>query len=209
MAGSGTFSLEAAYMANSLIPGKCRDFALKHQPAFKEATWNFITKSETEKKVFFSKIVTSDISPKAVEIIQHNVECSPLASIEQAPITSQVKDFFSYTANEIAEACPGETAPIIVLNPPYGKRLDFDAPKLYTQIGRRLAELARALKPLSKPLTVAILVPKDDSRPGTHYTCTANLLRECPELSPTRNANAKCIATSHGGFSLNAFIASL
>ena len=214
MAGSGTFSLEAAYMTNGLIPGKCRDFALKHQPAFKEATWNFLVRRETkgerrENECNILKIVTSDISPKATEIIQHNVECSPLASIEQAPITSQVKDFFSYTANEIAEACPGETAPIIVLNPPYGKRLDFDAPKLYTQIGRRLAELARALKPLGKPLTVAILAPKDDSRPGTHYTCTANLLRECPELSPTRNANAKCIATSHGGFSLNAFIASL
>ena len=221
MAGSGTFSLEAAYQANGLIPGKCRDFALKHQPAFKEATWNFITKSEvgsrksedtvstTEKKVFFSKIVTSDILPKAVEIIQHNVECSPLASLEQAPITPQVKDFFNYTANEIAEACSDETAPIIVLNPPYGKRLDFDAPKLYTRIGRRLAELARDLKPLGKPLTVAILAPKDDSRPGSHYTCTANLLRECPDLSPTRNAKAKCIATSHGGFSLNAFIASL
>ena len=221
MAGSGTFSLEAAYMTNGLIPGKCRDFALKHQPAFKEATWNFITKSEvgsrksedtistTEKKVFFSKIVTSDILPKAVEIIQHNVECSPLASIEQAPITPQVKDFFCYTAHEIAEACPDETVPIIVLNPPYGKRLDFDAPKLYTRIGRRLAELARALKQLGKPLTVAILAPKDDSRPGTHYTCTANLLHECPDLSPSRNVKAKCIATSHGGFSLNAFIASL
>ena len=214
MAGSGTFSLEAAYMTNGLIPGKCRDFALKHQPAFKEATWNFLVRRETkgerrENECNILKIVTSDISPKAVEIIQHNVECSPLTSIEQAPITPKVKDFFSYTANEIAEACPGETAPIIVLNPPYGKRLDFDAPKLYTQIGRRLAELARALKPLGKPLTVAILAPKDDSRPGTHYTCTANLLRECPELSPTRNAKAKCIATSHGGFSLNAFIASL
>ena len=209
MAGSGTFSLEAAYTANGLIPGKCRDFALKHQPAFKEATWNFITKSETGKKIFFSKIITSDISPKAVEIIQHNVESSPLASLEQPPITPQVKDFFSYTANEIAEACPSEASPIIVLNPPSGKRLDFDAPKLYTQIGRRLAELARALKPLGKPLTVAILAPKDDSRPGSRYTCTANLLRECPELSPTRNANAKCIATSHGGFSLNVFIASL
>lgn len=207
MAGSGTFSLEAAYMANGLIPGKCRDFALKHQPAFKEATWNFLLRRETkgerrEKESNISKIVTSDISPKAVEIIQHNVESSPLASLEQTPITPQVKDFFSYTANEIAEACPSEASPIIVLNPPYGKRLDFDAPKLYTQIGRRLAELG-------KPLTVAILAPKDDSRPGSRYTCTANLLRECPELSPTRNANAKCIATSHGGFSLNVFIANL
>jgi putative N6-adenine-specific DNA methylase len=45
MAGSGTFSLEAAYMASGLIPGKCRDFALKHQPAFKPATWNHIVNS--------------------------------------------------------------------------------------------------------------------------------------------------------------------
>lgn len=208
MAGSGTFSLEAAYMANSLIPGKCRDFALKHQPAFKEATWNFIIKSKQERRNVF-KIITSDILPKAVEIIQHNVASTPLASIDQVPVTPQVKDFFCYTAHEIAEACPDETVPIIVLNPPYGKRLDFDAPKLYTRIGRRLAELARALKQLGKPLTVAILAPKDDSRPGTHYTCTANLLQECPDLSPSRNVKAKCIATSHGGFSLNAFIASL
>ncbi|PWJ67766.1 putative N6-adenine-specific DNA methylase [Fibrobacter sp. UWB15] len=208
MAGSGTFSLEAAYMANSLIPGKCRDFALKHQPAFKEATWNFIIKSKQERRNVF-KIITSDILPKAVEIIQHNVASTPLASIDQVPVTPQVKDFFCYTAHEIAEACPDETVPIIVLNPPYGKRLDFDAPKLYTRIGRRLAELARALKQLGKPLTVAILAPKDDSRPGTHYTCTANLLHECPDLSPSRNVKAKCIATSHGGFSLNTFIASL
>ena len=47
MSGSGTFSLEAACIANKIIPGTCRDFALKHQPAFKEATWNFIIKSKT------------------------------------------------------------------------------------------------------------------------------------------------------------------
>ena len=218
MAGSGTFSFEAAYMANGLIPGKCRDFALKHQPAFKPATWNHIVKQErvilsetpngVESKNLIARILTSDISPKAVEIIEHNVECCPLANIEYKPINPQLRDFFSYTAPEIAELC-GESSPIIVLNPPYGKRLDFDAPKLYTRIGRRLAELARALRALGKPLTVAILAPKDDNRPGSAYTCTANLLRECPGLSPDHNPAAKCIATSHGGFSLNVFIAKI
>ena len=81
MAGSGTFSLEAAYMASNLIPGICRDFALKHQPAFKEATWNFLTKQESSAATTIAKIVTSDISERSIEIIKHNIECSPLASI--------------------------------------------------------------------------------------------------------------------------------
>ena len=213
MAGSGTFSLEAAYLANDLIPGLCRDFALKHQPAFKEATWKFITSHEPPASRLFKldNIVTSDISEKAVGIIRHNVECSPLATVAPsgpAPVLNpQVRDFFSYTAADIADACPGGTSPVIVLNPPYGKRLDFDAPRLYTRIGRRLAELARDLAPLHKALTVAILAPKDDTRPGSRYTCTENLLRECPALDPDKNTEAKSIATSHGGFALNAIIA--
>ncbi len=221
MAGSGTFSLEAACIANKIIPGTCRDFALKHQPAFKEATWNFITRSVTLNEVkdpvkscnatkhpIIAKIITSDISERAVNIIKHNIECSPLAQIEPAPIAPQQKDFFSYSAKEIADAC-GDSSPILVLNPPYGKRLDFDAPKLYTQIGKKLTELARDLRNLGKSLTVAILVPKDDTRDGAKYTCTANLLRECPALSPEHSPTTKVIQTSHGGFSLNAFFATI
>ena len=224
MAGSGTFSLEAAYIANKIIPGTCRDFALKHQPAFKEATWKYITKRENSNSVALSQpnrvtlgsfegsknleIITSDISERAIEIIKHNVECSPLAKIEPAPITPQIRDFFSYSAKEIADASK-EASPIIVLNPPYGKRLDFDAPKLYTKIGRKLAELAHDLKQFNKNLTVTILAPKDDCREGARYTCTTNLLRECPALSPEQNPAAKQIVTSHGGFCLNVFIAKI
>ena len=213
MAGSGTFSLEAAYTANKLIPGICRDFALKHQPAFKEATWNFIVKQgQASSNTPIDRTITSDISKRAIEIIRHNVECSPLASIDSSGNTSaiapQLRDFFSYTAKEISDEC-GDASPILVLNPPYGKRLDFNAPKLYTQIGRYLATLASELKQLGKVLTVAILAPKDDTRDGAKYTCTANLLHECPALSPEHNSAAKHISTSHGGFSLNVFIAKI
>ena len=203
MAGSGTFSLEAAYAANRLIPGVCRDFALKHQPAFKEPTWRFVLDERngaSDSRVV--KIVTSDISEKAVSIIKHNVESAPLPA---GTIDPQVRDFFSYTAQEIADACPGESSPVILLNPPYGKRLDVDAPALYTRLGRRLAELARALEPLEKHLTVGILAPKDI--PASKYTCTANLLRECPSLDHAKNPDAKCIVTSHGGLTLNVIFA--
>jgi putative N6-adenine-specific DNA methylase len=219
MSGSGTFSLEAAYIANKLIPGVCRDFALKHHPAFKEATWNFITRSvtlsETKGPVKFckafatiKKILTSDISERAVNIIKHNIESSPLANISPAPVIPQLRDFFSYTAKEIADAC-GDASPVLVLNPPYGKRLDFDAPKLYTKIGKKLTELANNLAAFNKRLTVAILAPKDDTRDESKYTCTANLLRECPAISPEHNPAVKIIETSHGGISLNAIIATV
>ena len=144
------------------------------------------------------------------------MECSPLAQAADAAkaepakhisLDPQQRDFFSYTAEEIASACPTGSQPAIVLNPPYGKRLDFDAPKLYTQIGRKLAELSRSLKALGKTLSVAILAPKDDTRNGAKYTCTANLLRECTMLNPAQNPCAKHIVTSHGGLTLNAFIA--
>jgi len=203
MAGSGTFSLEAAYMTSGLIPGKCRDFALKHQPAFKEATWNYLTRviqsGEAAKDPVQNhdssiiKIFTSDISDKAVEIIRHNVACSPLAKIEPTPIAPQQKDFFSYTPEEISnighDTSDGSSNArvIIVLNPPYGKRLDADAPKLYARIGKKLSEF--------RGCTVAILAPKG--------TCTDNLLKNCAAFGLP---STKVIKTSHGGISLNCFI---
>lgn len=229
MAGSGTFSLEAAYIANGLIPGKCRDFALKHQPAFKEGTWNFILKgrhsetaaplrhseerSDEESTTNLLSIITSDISERPIGIIKHNVECSPLAEIaktnpDAVTINPQLKDFFSYTIDDICAVRPSanDTARdiVILLNPPYGKRLAFDAPKLYSQIGKKLNEWSRDAHPRGINLTVAILAPKDDTRGGAHYTCTENLLKACPALNPSNNPEAKLIETSHGGFSLNA-----
>ncbi len=195
MAGSGTFSLEAAYMANGLVPGKCRDFALKHQPAFKEATWNYIVNSSlrgnevtTAISSPIHKILTSDISDKAIDITKHNVEASPLP---EGCINPEKKDFFGYTSEEIAKLC-GESQAVIVLNPPYGKRLDANAPKLYTDIGKKLSELAQGI---GRPLVVAILAPKG--------ACTENLLKNCAALGLP---STKVIKTSHGGISLNCFI---
>lgn len=213
MAGSGTFSLEAAYVANGLIPGKCRDFALKHQPAFKEGTWNFILKGANTAQPAVT-IITSDISQRPIDIIRHNVECSPLPA---GVINPQLKDFFSYNLSDIiangnfsnviasdnvakqSKQAQQHENIILLLNPPYGKRLAFDAPKLYTKIGQKLTEFAGRVA-LSCSITVAILAPKD---------CTQNLLQACPALDPRKNGSVKLIETSHGGFSLNAIFAKI
>lgn len=187
MAGSGTFSLEAAYIANGLIPGKCRDFALMEQPAFKENAWNYILKSVATGT---TKIFTSDISDKALEIIKYNFENCPLADFETNSWILQKKDFFSYEAMDIPENS------FIMLNPPYGKRLDFNAPKLYTRIGMALNEITSFARKSNKKLSIAILAPKG--------ACKENLQRECPSLDPEKNAECNEIETSHGGFSLSA-----
>jgi putative N6-adenine-specific DNA methylase len=147
------------------------------------------------------KILTSDISDKAVEIIRHNVECSPLAKIEPALIDPQQKDFFSYTPEEISnighDTSNGSrnAKVIIVLNPPYGKRLDANAPALYARIGKKLSELAQGI---GRPLVVAILAHKG--------ACSDNLLKNCPALA---TPDTKQIKTSHGGISLNCFVATI
>ena len=224
MAGSGTFSLEAAYMANGLIPGMCRDFALKHQPGFKEATWKHICSQftihnskctmENEESHFQTKcckssnviaspsgrgnllkILTSDISERAINIIRHNMEHCPLAEIAPEAIQPQLKDFFCYNFEEIASSnsCPV----LILLNPPYGKRLNFDAPTLYSKIGKFLNDALRKNGySQAKGIHVAILAPKGE--------CRENLLRECALLNPAKNDAAKEIKTSHGGISLSA-----
>ena len=217
MAGSGTFSLEAAYKNCGLIPGRCRDFALKHQPAFKEATWNYILneksqtqgskerhpeRSQTAKDPGPNpaiRIITNDISERSIEIIRHNVQTAPLPP---GTIDPKQRDFFSYTPDEIfggssnSDNNPSASSKaIILLNPPYGKRLDADAPALYARIGKKLTELAQGAE---SPLTVAILAPQG--------ACTENLVKNCAALAAP---GPKQIKTSHGGISLNCFIAAL
>ncbi len=74
-----------------------------------------------------------------------------------------------------------------MLNPPYGKRLDANAPKLYADIGKKLSEF--------KDCVVAILAPKG--------ACTENLLKNCAAIGLS---GTKLIKTSHGGISLNCFV---
>ena len=196
MAGSGTFSLEAAYKNCGLIPGRCRDFALKHQPAFKEATWNYLTRAIQSGDAARDpgpnpviRIITSDISERAVKIIKHNVQTSPLPP---STIDPQQRDFFTYTPEDFSGGTSSSTKALLLLNPPYGKRLDTNAPALYARVGKKITELARGTKAC---LAVAILAPKG--------ICSENLLRNCPALA---KPETKTIKTSHGGISLNCFI---
>ena len=111
MAGSGVFSMEAAkWISNKIILERKFDFM--KMPAFREVAFNnFLSKAKPKFAGTNIKIECSDISKKAVETIFHNAGEMEHLSIKQS-------DFFSLP--------PAKNA-LIVLNPPYGKRLSVGA----------------------------------------------------------------------------------
>ncbi len=127
MAGSGVFSLEAAKWRSNSSIALNRTFDFTKMPAFREAAFNnFLQKAKQpfalkEHEKF--EILCSDKSEKAVKTIKHNIEALQAASV-------QIKqaDFFSLPPNQNA---------LLVLNPPYGKRLSREK-NLYREIAKKI-----------------------------------------------------------------------
>jgi putative N6-adenine-specific DNA methylase len=128
MCGSGTFSIEAALIAQNIPNGRLRHFAFEKWKDFDVALWEQIKKdSESNIKPFEGKIFASDIEKRAVEIAIQNAR---RAGVEEL-ISFKNSDFLSSTP----EGEPG----VVVLNPPYGERLQSDdIVEFYSEIGTRL-----------------------------------------------------------------------
>jgi len=128
MCGSGTFSIEAALIAQNIPNGRLRHFAFEKWKDFDAVQWELIKKdSESNIKPFEGKIFASDIEKRAVEIAIQNAR---RAGVE-ALINFKNSDFLSSTP----EGDPG----VVVLNPPYGERLQSDdIVEFYREIGTRL-----------------------------------------------------------------------
>ena len=133
MCGSGTFSIEAASMFTSTPPGSEREFSFINWPCFRESSFRFI-KNAAMKKVIpqgavIRKIFTSDIDTEAVKIA-----CANVPETFSKIIHPEVRDFFSLAPDVVKDK-----KTLIVLNPPYGKRLgDGSGPSLYREIGEKI-----------------------------------------------------------------------
>ena len=128
MCGSGTFSIEAALIARNIPNGRLRHFAFEKWKDFDAEQWEQIKKdSESNIRPFEGKIFASDIEKRAVEIAIQNAR---RAGVEEL-ISFKNSDFLSSTP----EGDPG----VVVLNPPYGERLQSDdIVEFYREIGTRL-----------------------------------------------------------------------
>ncbi len=135
MAGSGTFSSEAAIWKAEAALWKTRKFALQDAPHFRPAAWNFLLRHAKGLSPSADlKIHAGDVSKKAVSTIRHNLVSGGAApfleGLSSGGVEISRRDFFSLP--------PASPESLLVLNPPYGKRLDADVPRLYREIGKKL-----------------------------------------------------------------------
>ena len=141
MCGAGTLAIEAALLALDRHPGFIRtEYAFMHLKDYDENFYRDLTFEagmKTKTEINFP-IIATDISNEAVEVAKKNAEiagvlqfiefkCCP---VEETPVPEIVKD---ETENK-------NLTPIVMMNPPYGERLetDTDLIPLYQTIGNFL-----------------------------------------------------------------------
>lgn len=132
MCGSGTLVIEAAAMARHLPPGLGRAFAFEQWPCHREAAWNYLKRQAVEQALPAppAPIMGRDSNGEAVDLAWGNAE---LAGVGQG-LVLETADFFAAEP----PAGPG----LVVMNPPYGKRLGSvrQAQDLAGRLGQRLAQ---------------------------------------------------------------------
>ena len=133
MCGSGTFSLEGAGIARNLFANPDREFSFMHWPAFSTGAYAYLKKNLqplTAEQTGPGRIIVSDSDPEAVETARANFVSAGLAEI----CAPEIRDFFAERIN----IPPGQHC-LIVLNPPYGKRLNSaNVADVYRKIGETI-----------------------------------------------------------------------
>lgn len=126
MCGSGTFSIEAALMADKIPPGIFRDtFSFMNWNSFNEELFStiregLVSRIEDNK----ARIFASDINRFAIEAARENI------------FRAGVEDVIQLKQADFKNLEPPSGKSFIILNPPYGERLQpDDIEKLYAEIG--------------------------------------------------------------------------
>lgn len=157
MCGSGTFTTEAFGIAMNEAPGLNIEFGFKKWLDFDSELWEKILKeSKSAKRNVDIMFYASDVIGKAIAVTKKNMT---RGEMRKRVLISQEDFFHSYPKSENG---------IILLNPPYGERLNLqDVKTIYKNIGDKLkfdypgftawiliasndAEKAVGLKPSSK-----------------------------------------------------------
>jgi len=129
MCGSGTIPIEAAMAAMNIPAGYFREnYGFMSWHDFEEGTWDKM-KAEADDAIrdFDFEILASDHSAKAVDIARQNIAAAHLSH----DINLSKQDMF--------ELVPPEGGGVMLINPPYGERLEEDdIVDLYKGIGDAL-----------------------------------------------------------------------
>jgi putative N6-adenine-specific DNA methylase len=131
MCGSGTLAIEAGLMARGLPPRLGRAFAFQDWPCYRAPSWEFLQKKALEQSLPAppQPIHARDLEAKALASTKANAS---RAGLEHS-LQMEKADFFS-------AAPPAGPPGLLVVNPPFGKRLGSvrQARDFAQEMGRKL-----------------------------------------------------------------------
>ncbi len=157
MCGSGTFSLEAAMVQSNIPSGFFRAFAFENWPGCSFKTFAYMKKQAQEKffKPTDKQIFASDIDDAALTAFKQNLSNHDFCN----SINASKKDFFTINPSDILHGISHDNKGIVMLNPPYGKRLESKNGNglFYQEIGKKL-------KKDFKGWRVGIVLPSRESK---------------------------------------------
>jgi putative N6-adenine-specific DNA methylase len=116
--GSGTIAIEAAQMACNIAAGSLRHFAFEKYLPFRRADWDAMKKEAREAEVVREPdqhpiIFGSDVSHRMVDFAQRNAERAGVA------------DVIEFRGGDALQRMPPVEGPgVMMLNPPYGERIE-------------------------------------------------------------------------------------
>jgi 23S rRNA G2445 N2-methylase RlmL len=128
MAGGGTLAIEAALMAANRAPASLRNnFGFMHIKGFDPGLYYNIREEAKKnvKKEIEGRIIISDADPRAVDASRKNAK------------TAGVEHLIEFETCDVTDTPVPEGPGVIVMNPPYGIRLDpgEDLRPLYKKMG--------------------------------------------------------------------------
>jgi putative N6-adenine-specific DNA methylase len=115
MCGSGTLAIEAAYIALNRAPGLMRNnYGFMFIKEFPEEFWQELRKKAkaNARKILPAKIIATDIDKMAIIAAKQNAQ------------TAGVDHLIEFNTCPYEETPIPEDGGIIILNPPYGERMD-------------------------------------------------------------------------------------
>lgn len=129
MCGSGTIAIEAALMASQTAPGLHREFAFQRWPDFDAGIFKQLDfECRSAIKSPSSPILARDMDARNISISKRNAA------------RAGVIDYIQFDLADFLEAAPPAVPTMVIMNPPYGERLDDDAEmdEFYHKIGFKL-----------------------------------------------------------------------
>ncbi|MDQ6999526.1 MAG: class I SAM-dependent RNA methyltransferase [Mariprofundus sp.] len=127
MCGSGTFAIEAAWIAEKRAPGLNHRFPFIHWPVFKQKRWHRAVEKARAMQ-----------SSSSVCIIASELDAGILKQARENAALAGVGDVISFEKLDVCRLTVPENISdpgLIVCNPPYGDRVKVDVKSLYKSLG--------------------------------------------------------------------------